>query len=272
MRDSVFYFFVFSNFLYLTYSGLIESARLRRQPLQLCSFSLVRFFRVDDMRQQATLRLRSGQVAAATKVRNAGSTGMIQVTRERHETPASVARRLRLAGGANRYGEANYRAIWGWNRLGWIGGKFEDRDAAGKLLREVVELRWEPKYPKVNRWHVERWVPPEAYGSPRTWYAQTMERADGVSVAALGPYPARGEYEHCFTLQGPRGEFVQLTSTIVEQVSRAIEWSRGQGRAMQRAKLYEREERRERAYEEWAFDMMGDAAPAMHGVPFVAVG
>jgi len=73
-----------------------------------------------------------------------------------------------LAGGCNRYGEANYRAVWGWNRLAWIGGKFEERDpATGSLLREVVELRQEPKYAAVNRWHIERWVPPEVYGSPR---------------------------------------------------------------------------------------------------------
>jgi hypothetical protein len=197
---------------------------------------------------------------------------MIELIRERHETPVSVAQRLCLAGGINRYGEANYRAVWGWNRLGWIGGKFEDRDAAGNLVREVVELRWEPKYPQVNRWHVERWVAPEAYGSPRAWYAQTMERADGKSVAALGPYPERGEYEHCFTLQGPRGEFVQLTPTIAEHVARAIEWARGRNRASQRAQLYEREAREERAYEEWAFAVMDDGAPAFGGKPMVAVG
>ena len=196
---------------------------------------------------------------------------MIQVIREKHETPENAARRLHLAGGVNRYGEANYRVVWGWNRLGWIGGKFEDRDADGNLLREVVELRWEPKYPQVNRWHVERWVPPEAYGSPRMWYAQTVERAEGKCVAALGPYPERGEYEHCFTLQGRRGEFVQLTSTIAEYVARAIEWSRGQGRAEQRAGLYGREEREDRAYEQWAYDLMDDAGPAMHGMPFVSV-
>ena len=196
---------------------------------------------------------------------------MIEVARETHETPESVARRLCLAGGVNRYGEANYRVVWGWNRLGWIGGKFEDRDTAGNLLREVVELRREPKYPQVNRWHVERWVPPEAYGSPRTWYAQTIERADGKSVAALGPYPERGEYEHCFALQGRRGEFVQLTPTITEYAARAIEWSRGQGRAKQRAKLYESAERKDRAYEEWAYEVMDDAAPAMHGGPFISM-
>lgn len=196
---------------------------------------------------------------------------MIRVTREKHDTPESVSRRLSSAGGLNGYGEANYRVIWGWNRLGWIGGKFADRDATGNLLREVVELRLEPKYPQVNRWHVERWVPPEAYGPPRAWYAQTLERADGKSVPALGPYPDRGEYEHCFTLQNPHGEFVQLTPTIVEYVALAIEWSRGQARSPQRASLYEREARAERAYEQWAYDVLDDTAPALHGLPFVTV-
>jgi hypothetical protein len=130
---------------------------------------------------------------------------MIEVIRETHETPENVARRLCHAGGLNRYGEANYRVVWGWNRLGWIGGKFEDRNERGELIREVVELRWEPKYPQVNRWHVERWVPAETYGSPRAWYAQTVERADGKSVAALGPYPERGEYEHCLHCRGRGG-------------------------------------------------------------------
>lgn len=196
---------------------------------------------------------------------------MIEVIRERHEAPENVARRLCVAGGMNRYGEANYRVVWGWNRLGWIGGKFEDRDAQGDLIREVVELRWEPKYPQVNRWHVERWVPAEAYGSPGAWHAQTIECAGGRSVAALGPYPERGEYEHCFTLQGPRGEFLQLTPTIAEYVARSIEWTRGRNPARQRAKLYEREAREERAYEEWAYELLDDAVPALHKQPFVTV-
>ncbi len=55
---------------------------------------------------------------------------MIRVVRETYETPESVAQRLERAGGRNRFGEANYRAVWGWNRLAWIGGKFEERDPA----------------------------------------------------------------------------------------------------------------------------------------------
>ena len=196
----------------------------------------------------------------------------ILVVRETHETPETVARRLELAGGRNWLGEANYRAAWGWNRLAWIGGKFEERDpATGSLLREVVELRQEPKYPAVNRWHIEKWVPPEVYGSPRAWYAQTVERENGVSIPALGPYPSRGEYEHCFTLEGTRGEFLQLTPTVAEHVARAIEWSRKFPRAAGKRQLYDREQREDRAYESWAYDLLDDAVPAFHKQPFVSV-
>jgi len=196
---------------------------------------------------------------------------MIRVLRETHDTPEAVAHRLRQAGGINRFGEANYRAVWGWNRLAWIGGKFEDRDEHGALLRERVELRQEPKYPAVNRWHIERWLPPETYGLPRTWYAQTIERENGISIPALGPYPSRGEYEHCFTLESPRGEFVQLTSTIAEHIARAIECSRSIPRGKNRRGLYDREQRTERTYDQWAFDVMDDAVPAFHQQPFVTV-
>jgi hypothetical protein len=197
---------------------------------------------------------------------------MIRVVRETHETPESVAHHLERAGGRNRLGEPNYRAVWGWNRLAWIGGKFTEHDpATGSLLREVVELRQEPKYPAVNRWHFERWVAPEFYGSPRAWYSQTIERENGVSIPALGPYPWRGEYEHCFTLEGPRGEFIQLTPTIAEHVARAIEWSRRYPRAKKRAQLCEREAREDRSYEHWAYDLLDDAVPAFHKQPFVTV-
>jgi hypothetical protein len=200
---------------------------------------------------------------------------MIHVVRETHGTPANVALILARAGGLNRFGEPNYRAVWGWNRLAWIGGKFEDRDEHGALLRERFELREEPKYPAVNCWHIERWLPPEAYGSPRQWYAQTIERENGVSIPALGPYPSRGEYEHCFTLEGPRGEFIQLTPTVAEHIARAIECSRGAiagySKAHSRASLYDREARSDRHYEQWAYDALDDAVPAFHKQPFVTV-
>ncbi|GAC1635580.1 MAG: hypothetical protein NVS9B14_12980 [Candidatus Acidiferrum sp.] len=196
---------------------------------------------------------------------------VIQVLRETYEAPENVARRLELVGGRNRFGEPNYRAVWGWNRLAWIGGTFEDRDEHGVLLRERIELRKEPKYPAVNRWHIERWVPPDVYGSPRAWYAQTNELAGGQNIAALGPYPSRGEYEHCFTLQTPKGEFLQLTPTVAEYIATAIERARCKPRAQSRERLYEREQREDRSYENYAFDLLDDTAPAFHKQPFVTI-
>jgi len=188
------------------------------------------------------------------------------------ETPERVAQRLLLAGGVNRFREANYRAVWGWNRLAWIGGKFEERNPeTGSLLREVVELRREPKYPAVNRWHIERWVAPEVYGSPRAWYAQTLEIENGRSIPALGPYPVRGEYEHCFTLEDAKGNFVQLTATIAEHIAHAIEWSRKFPHAVKKKSLYERENRQEQAYDQWAHDVLDGDTPAFHGQPFATV-
>ncbi len=184
---------------------------------------------------------------------------MIRILRETHAAPASIAQTLARAGGTNRFGEPNFRAVWGWSRLAWIGGRFEDRDAAGNLIRESIELRFEPKYFQRNRWHIERWCAPEIYGSPEDWARATLEIEGAQSIAALGPYPSRGEYEHAFTLEGPprhrssserpnsfagphhnfreppgsrlgadsaSGEFIQLTATIAERLARMIEASR----------------------------------------------
>jgi hypothetical protein len=183
---------------------------------------------------------------------------MIQVNRETHIASADVARELLLAGGVNRYGEANYRAVWGWSRLDWIGGKWEDHDpASGQLLREVIELRREPKYLPHDRWHIERWMPPESYGSPEAWHAATGEFVGGRNVAALGPYPSRGDYEHCFTVEGPRGEFVQLTPAVARHVARAIETSRGVASAKKKEALEDRARREEREYDSFAMDALG---------------
>ena len=173
------------------------------------------------------------------------------------------------AGGVNRYGEPNFRVVWGWSRLTWIGGKWTDTDAHGNVTREVVELREVPKYLPFDRWHIERWMPPESYGTPGQWYAHTIEREDGVSIPALGPYPRRGEYEHCFTLQGPRGEFAPLSPSACEAIVRAVEFARAQPTQFHRAALARREERRERDWEAHAGAIFSDASPAFHGAPFV---
>lgn len=196
---------------------------------------------------------------------------MIQVLREVHEPPEGLARRVTRAGGLNRYGEPNFRVIWGWSRLTWIGGKWKDCDASGNVIREIIELRQAPKYFPHERWHIERWLPPEAYGSPQLWHSQTIEREDGILIPALGPYPRRGEYEHCFTLQGLRSEFVPLSPAACEWIVRAIEFARALPAQEHHAALQRREAARERDWNAQADAIFDDSGPAFHGAPFTAV-
>ncbi len=173
----------------------------------------------------------------------------IRVTRETHDAPALIAERVARAGGTNRFGEPNFRVVWGGARLAWIGGRWTDRDAHGNTTRESVELRRVPKYLPEDRWHIERWMPPESYGSPEEWHRQTTEVEDGIRIAALGPYPSRGEYEHCHTLENAAGEFMPLTAAACDWIVRAVEWARRQPRRELRGAIANREARREHEWD-----------------------
>lgn len=174
------------------------------------------------------------------------------------------------AGGLNRFDEPNFRVVWGGSRLSWIGGSWSDRDEQGNLLREVTDLRQVPKYLPTDRWHIERWMPPEAYGGKERWYRETTEYQNGVEIPALGPYPSRGEYEHCFTLEKDR-EFLQLTPAVCDWVVRAIEWTRRQPQSVARAALMRRESRMERDWDQAADAMLSDACRPFSGNAFVRV-
>lgn len=180
------------------------------------------------------------------------------MTRETHEAPASIQQRVASAGGLNRYGEPNFRVVWGGSRLTWIGGRWIDREANDNIIRETIELRRVPKYVPHDRWHIERWTPPEFYGSPELWYAQTVEVEDGIRIPALGPYPSRGEYEHCFTLERASGEFMPLDAAACDWIVRAIEWSRRQPRQAKRLALAARESRRENELDRAADELFCD--------------
>jgi hypothetical protein len=181
-----------------------------------------------------------------------------------------VEERVAVAGGFNRLGEPNFRVVWGGARLTLIGGRWTDRDAHGNIIRERIELREVPKYLPVDRWHVERWIPPEIYGSRDEWYRRTIEVEDGIRLPALGPYPSRGEYEHCFTLETAVGEFVPLTVSACDWVVRAIASARRQTRGAARAAIVKRESCRERDWDRTISDVLDDGVSAFRGHSFVA--
>jgi len=196
---------------------------------------------------------------------------MIQVIRETHEASCAVDNELRLAGGCNRFGEANYRAVWGWSRLGWIGG-------SGRTATR--RARWCARWSSCgsNRSTRRTTAGTSSGGCRRNptarrkqWCAQTLEIENGRNIAALGPYPSRGEYEHCLTLEGARGEFVQLTPAVARHVARLIEASRHAMRVKRREALDERVRREEHEYDTFADALLSDAGPAFHGLPRVGV-
>lgn len=131
-------------------------------------------------------------------------------------SPEIVAAVLR-EGGLNRFGEPNYRVRWGWRCLELRGGEHVDYDDYGGVRRREVRYEWWPRYaPASSRYHLEVWNPPEAYGCPELWESQTKAYVRGETVTQLGPFPARGDYEHVLTLQSPGGEFVQPTAEMME--------------------------------------------------------
>jgi hypothetical protein len=176
---------------------------------------------------------------------------VIRVTRELHVCPPEVQEMLTRAGGVNFFGEPNFRAVWSYCRLGWIGGKWVDRDAEGNIIRECFQLRRVPKYlPETwNRWVIESYRPPEFYGARWLWDLQTRVkemgldgRPTGLSLPALGPYPSRGDYEHSQTVEKACGpclaayragdemaisncvhwEFVQLTPRVAGKIAKMV--------------------------------------------------
>jgi len=182
------------------------------------------------------------------------------------ETPSWVRARLLTIGGKNCYGEPNYRVAWSSSRLETVAGEWEDYSESGIWLRTVVETRRVPKYwTHPERWIVEKWLPPEEYGSPETWRQQTAEFVRGQTVLQLGPYPERGDYELAFVVEDQKGSYVPLTEAIVEGIVRCIEASRNFSAAQRKAALLRREEKKQETIRKENEDIVADAMLPFHG-------
>lgn len=99
-------------------------------------------------------------------------------------TPSDIKRELKLYGGTNGYGKANWRIALAEDRTVLRGS------VTSSGLAEV------PKYP-CKGWILERWFPASKYGLRRDWEA--VKCLDG-ETPLMGPYPSEGEY---FMLAGP---------------------------------------------------------------------
>lgn len=123
---------------------------------------------------------------------------------EKREIPAWVQHILTRKGGLNPYGEPVFRVIWGGNRYYKVGGIFktviEVTDSDGKKVGVVTqrpEMRTMLKY-HPHRYHLERWLGPEFYGTSEEWYRNSWDEECQMHV--MGAYPEKGDYEHVFYL------------------------------------------------------------------------
>jgi hypothetical protein len=175
------------------------------------------------------------------------------VGREDRRLPKDVEARITAAGGRNFYGQPNYRIVWGENARQDIYG-----------LHEAVPGRapfegWYsyPRYEE-TRWHLEVWLPPEAFGSPETWPKE------------LGPFPSRGDYEHVVKLEDAWGNYVEPSGEALEWLIRMI--SKGpRNPAEVRRRMEEDRVAKEIASDKEANDIYDDAMPAYSGRPFVVI-
>lgn len=138
------------------------------------------------------------------------------------DTPVEVKTALIVAAGTNPYGEPKFRVIWGGNAVDHTGLRYSHIPGGNES------------------WHLERWVPPEAYGDPAEW-----------NEAEDGPFPSRGAYEHslCF---GP-----YVTPTAAAWVAKAILAGLERYTPAQRmAALKRREELAQKAWDEAAKEIL----------------
>lgn len=174
-----------------------------------------------------------------------------------YQAPESLKLRLISAGGINCYGEPNFRVVWGESRETWIGGEWVDTDESGNELRTVTECRKVTKYVPADRWYLEKWMPPEHYGSPAAWDEYAIEVVNGERIPSLGPYPSRGEYEMCYRLEKD-GEYAPLEPGAIETIVRMIRCGEAASRAENRASIFRAAEQKEKNAERIAMDILND--------------
>jgi hypothetical protein len=211
---------------------------------------------------------------------------------EHHACPKSVAEQLRLAGGENRFGDPNFRVIWGYDRIVPITGEWQDFEqyvatltdkltgisrqrTFTRLKSSVIETRQVPKYLPGNCWHLEMWRPPEEYGSPEDWKKLGEEVLQGLTVDTSGPYPEMGEYELCYPLTSDgtsHGMPILLVADVVAEIVRMITAGRERFDYIQRlAAIQQREALKEEGLTKRTRDILKDGLRPFAGESFVTV-
>jgi hypothetical protein len=105
---------------------------------------------------------------------------------EKLQVPPEYQTHVTAIGGLNRYGDPNFRLVWGQSETEFVWGI----DANGRKGQHVIF-----KHGGIAAWFMEAWKPPECFGTPELWY--TLSWDPETQTHTLGEYPWRGLYQSC---------------------------------------------------------------------------
>lgn len=128
----------------------------------------------------------------------------LEKVRGRNEAPAKPPyfdASLLLIGGKNPLGKPMLRVDWGWDIRMFRNGNAEALAYPGPFL---------------NRWILQKWLPPEFFGSPKQWEERRWKKTgDGGKVDLLGEFPRKGRYGMVMPLTTAQGDYIPLGNEVL---------------------------------------------------------
>jgi len=209
------------------------------------------------------------------------------------QPPKRLVDLITKRGGKNIFGEANYRLVHCEFRRTPSGGTWLDwpeeasvaerQEGRAIPVRRVVETRQILSYPnEKGKWILEKWCPPETYGTPAAWYLPVTSGGTvqyipsrQMQIAALGPYPFKGEYEN-YGYAFPTAALTEsIILTAIGRIEHAIDKmpSTPKGRILRKMfNALQAEELKQRTYQAYCSDVLDDTSFAFHGKSFSGAG
>jgi len=105
---------------------------------------------------------------------------------EKLRCPPEYQAHVTAAGGKNRFGDPNFRLVWGQSETEFVYGT----DVNGRKGQHVIF-----KHGGIPAWFMESWKPPECFGTRALWYSMSWDQ--DTKTHTLGEYPWRGLYLPC---------------------------------------------------------------------------
>lgn len=97
--------------------------------------------------------------------------------------------------GKNPAGKPLYRVVWSQSRTYRLGGCWGDNGE--------IEYRHAPYYGNRSEWVLEKWLSAMEYAGTKAEWERTNIceplAMHGIAIYTMGPYPASGWYEHCYS-------------------------------------------------------------------------